>query len=79
MDYLFSEPHQADKCTEGAGDNKAALETICKQVLSVKAQNKKIWKTLEWSFYSEPRGDSKNKQAKQNGFHVVYNFPCQCV
>lgn len=38
MDDLFSEPHQADECAQGAGDNKAALKTICKQVLSVEAQ-----------------------------------------
>lgn len=38
VDYLFSEPHQADKRTQGAGDNKAALQAICQQVLSAKAQ-----------------------------------------
>lgn len=38
MDYLFSEPHQADKCTQGAGDNKAALQAIRKQVVSANAQ-----------------------------------------
>lgn len=37
MDYLFSEPHQADKCAQGACDNKAALQAIRKQVLSANA------------------------------------------
>lgn len=38
MDYLFSEPHQANECTQGAGDDKAALKTIGEQVLTVETQ-----------------------------------------
>lgn len=38
MNYLFSQPHQADKCTQGACDHKAALQAICKEVLSANAQ-----------------------------------------
>lgn len=34
VDYLFPEPHQADKCTQGAGDDKAALQAVRQQVLS---------------------------------------------
>lgn len=40
MNYLFSEPHQTDKCTQGAGDDEAALKTICEQVLSEGTQTK---------------------------------------
>lgn len=38
MDYLFSEPHQADKRTQGAGDDEAALQAVRKQVLSANVQ-----------------------------------------
>lgn len=56
MDDLFSEPHQTDECAQGAGDNKAALKTICKQVLSVEAQTNRYMghaKTLKPPFESK--------------------------
>lgn len=36
MNYLLSEPHQAYKCTQSASDHKAALQTVCQQVLSAR-------------------------------------------
>lgn len=36
MDDLLSEPHQADEGAQSAGHHKAALETICKEVLSAR-------------------------------------------
>lgn len=42
MDDLFSKPHQADECTQGAGDNEAALKTIGEQVLTVETQTEMI-------------------------------------
>ena len=33
MDYLLSEPHQADEGAQRASDHKTALEAVCKQVL----------------------------------------------
>lgn len=36
MDYLLSEPHQADEGTQCASDHKTALEAVSKQVLSVR-------------------------------------------
>lgn len=38
VDDLFSEPHQADERTQGAGDDEAALETVGEQVLTVERQ-----------------------------------------
>lgn len=38
VDDLFSEPHQADERTQGAGDDETALKTVGEQVLTVETQ-----------------------------------------
>lgn len=39
MDNLLSQPHQADEGAQRAGDHKAALETVRKQVLSARKRS----------------------------------------
>lgn len=45
MNDLFSEPHQADECTQGAGDDEATLQTVCEEVVSA-GEQKRIFKQL---------------------------------
>ena len=42
---LFSQPHEADEGTEGACDNKTALETVCQQVVSATQQPQVIYQS----------------------------------
>lgn len=55
VDDLLSEPHQADEGAQSAGDHEAALETICKEVLSARRGSKSIISSQPCSSYiNEP-------------------------